>query len=401
MADDPTEELCASESKFRLITESAFDAIITIDRDSKIVSWNRGAERMFGYAADEVIGGPLHIIIPEKYRKRHGAGIRRLNQTGESHVIGSMSEMEGIRKDGRAIPIELSVSSWMIDGQPYYSGIIRDISRRREFELRRKEQMRHRTELERHQSLSYMVVGIAHELNTPLGVIWEAATVLADTAGGVKAGKLPAEALASTDLLDAAHLIAANAERAMNLVESFKKLSVHQRVDQKEEVDLVELIQDAIGLYRLQADSSKLHIEIHEALGEDRRIWYGYPTYFTQIISSLLSNAEHWAYPEGHGGRVEITVEWVDDDKRYKLTVTDYGLGISKEDMKHIFTPFFTTGRAQGYMGLGLAIVYNLVFSALKGTIRVQSRHGIGTRVVLELPARVEGTEDVSAGMLF
>jgi adenylate cyclase len=114
----------------RSLIDAATDAIITADADGLITSWNRGAETMFGYAAIEVVGQPLTILIPARFREAHEAGIARVAAGGERHVIGRTVELVGVRRGGAEFPIELSLSTWEDEGLPRFGGIIRDISER-------------------------------------------------------------------------------------------------------------------------------------------------------------------------------------------------------------------------------------------------------------------------------
>jgi len=126
----------AMELKFKSITQSANDAIISANEQGEIQSWNKAAENIFGYAEDEVLGGLLTVIIPEEYRKLHEKGIERVAKGGKHHVIGHSVELSGLHKDGHSIPIELSLSTWTVKNKVFYSGIIRDISERKQSEIK-------------------------------------------------------------------------------------------------------------------------------------------------------------------------------------------------------------------------------------------------------------------------
>ena len=132
----------ATEMKFMSIAESANDAIISADSEGMIQSWNKAAEKIFGYTEQEVLGGPLTIIVPDRYKSLHEEGIKRVGHGGERHVIGNTVELAGLHKSGREFPIELSLSSWVVNEQMYYSGIIRDITTRKEDEEKLKSHQR-------------------------------------------------------------------------------------------------------------------------------------------------------------------------------------------------------------------------------------------------------------------
>ncbi len=123
-----------SERKFRSVIESANDAIILADSKGAIISWNKGAQFIFGYQDKEVLGKKLQIIIPERFREAHQKGMKRYLSTGEPRVIGKTVELQGLRKDGDEFPIELSLATWQEEGNFYFSSIIRDITERKQAE---------------------------------------------------------------------------------------------------------------------------------------------------------------------------------------------------------------------------------------------------------------------------
>ena len=266
------------------------------------------------------------------------------------------------------------------------------------FELAmQKERLRAQTEIERHRSIAQMVAGVAHELNTPIGIVNQAASIFTDLLTPLTIATLAQDENTKTlldDLIEAANLIQANIARAEKLITSFKNLSVRQITDTKETVDLRTLTEEVIGLYTLKARQSKLQIEIIDQLGDAEATWVGYPGYFSQLMLNLLTNIDRYAYPEGGGGKVEIvlaTDHGAGKAPHFSVIVRDFGRGIPREDLPKLFDPFFTTGRAKGGTGLGLAIVHNLVTAALEGTIRIDSTPGQGTAVVISFPTVVMG----------
>ncbi|TLY29762.1 MAG: PAS domain S-box protein [Nitrospirae bacterium] len=130
------EALRASEERFRSVTQSAHDAIISADSRGDILSWNKGARAIFGYEEVEVWGKPLTLLMPERYREAHLQGLKRMQAGGESQMIGTTVELHGLRKDGSEFPLELSLASWKTWGDTYYSAIIRDITQRKWVEQR-------------------------------------------------------------------------------------------------------------------------------------------------------------------------------------------------------------------------------------------------------------------------
>ncbi len=125
-------EVRESEEKFRAISSSAHDAIVTIDDQGDIAFWNEAAERMFGYASNEVLGKNLHrLLAPQRYQKAYEKAFTTFKASGEGAGIGNTQELEAIRKDGQKIPIEVSLSSARLDGKWHAFAIIRDITQRK------------------------------------------------------------------------------------------------------------------------------------------------------------------------------------------------------------------------------------------------------------------------------
>jgi PAS domain S-box-containing protein len=134
MRKQAEELLRASEGRFRSIVTSIHDALIIMDASGRVLNWNNGAERIFGWSETEMLDQPLTCIIPEKYRKQHTEGIKRYQKTREARIIGKAVELEGMKRDGTIFPIELSIGVWQIDGTPFYAGVIRDITARKHAE---------------------------------------------------------------------------------------------------------------------------------------------------------------------------------------------------------------------------------------------------------------------------
>ncbi|MGH8582882.1 MAG: MFS transporter [Gammaproteobacteria bacterium] len=250
-------------------------------------------------------------------------------------------------------------------------------------------------EVDRRRSMSQLVAGVAHELNTPLGIANHAASIISDLARGL--GEDPNKSEAIGDVLDACRLMQDNIRRADRLVQTFKTLSVSQALDNLETVDLRKLTQEVVELYRLKAQSAHLAIRVVDELGREHGGWEGYPVHYTQVLLNLLTNIDRYAYPDGKGGNVEIVLGVLDgasSDTHYSVLVRDFGQGIAPEHLEHVFDPFYTSGRAIGGTGLGLAIVKNLVTESLHGNIHIASGPGAGTEVFLTLPRVSASAED-------
>ncbi len=131
---DLLRDLGDSEEKFRLVMESASDALVVIDADGRIVSWNRGAGRMFGYGGDEILGRDVTLLMPEHMREHHQDVLARVRQQADSQINTDPREQPAQRKDGTLFPVEVTLAGFSFKGQRFYSGIMRDISARKEAE---------------------------------------------------------------------------------------------------------------------------------------------------------------------------------------------------------------------------------------------------------------------------
>src|ERR671916_111923 len=140
-------ELRKSEARYRTVLDAAFDAIVTITPDGIVHWFNRGAERIFGHSAEEIIGQPITLLMPERYRDLCVAGLHRYLRTGEARVVGGTTELVGLRKDGSEFPIEMSLGETHEDGERLFTGVIRDVTERKESEERFRSLVEHTSDI--------------------------------------------------------------------------------------------------------------------------------------------------------------------------------------------------------------------------------------------------------------
>ncbi len=242
-------------------------------------------------------------------------------------------------------------------------------------------------ELERHRQISQMVAGVAHEINTPIGIATHAASIIVedlrpDSLSALAKDNQAEQALG--DLAEAAKLIQNNISRADALIRSFKNLSVHQIADRRETVGLAQMTEEVLQLFKIEAKTSGITLKLDNRLSGDGD-WDGFPGLYSQVMLNLLSNAARYAYGPDTEGDIDVVLSDKGTDK-YRIEVTDHGRGIAAADLDRVWDPFFTTGREIGGSGLGLAIVRNIVTGSFGGTIGLNSEPGAGTTVWFEFP---------------
>ena len=369
------------------------------------------------YRANEVVfkigdpSGAMYLILAGKVK------IHRYDEKGEEIVLSNMNagsvfgELALLSNEPRMASVTTLVDSefLMIDRNlllhtiaaaspdsilnlfSILSNQIRSVNEREFRELLNQRTIAAEMELDRQRALTQMVAGVAHELNTPLGVISTAVSIMERELGSPTFEKLATDPDANQiveDFHDALGLIKGNVQRAHLLVQDFKKVSVSQLTDVKEPMSLSEAVREIINLAKAHFRQSGLKIEIKDSLGPTEQTWVGYRGYLSQILLNFLTNIQRYAYPEESGGLAEIYVRTAGPD-RFSISVRDYGRGMPEEIRERVFEPFFTTGRSTGGTGLGMAIVHNLVTTALKGAIQIESEPGKGTEITVTFPRRI------------
>ncbi len=245
-------------------------------------------------------------------------------------------------------------------------------------------------ESEKMASLGGLVAGVAHEINTPLGIGITAASTLANKTETVAKAydnkQLKGSALKAyfDTALHSSRLILNNIERAGELVQSFKQVAVDQTHLEKRTFRVKKYVEDTLVNLTPHLKKTRHSVTVN---GDEQIEINSYPGAFSQIITNFVMNSIKHAYQKGEAGKMCFDIRR--DSEQLIFEYQDNGCGIPTENMNKIFDPFFTTVRVQGGSGLGLHVVYNLVTQKLKGTIRCESKVGVGTTFILNLPFQI------------
>jgi signal transduction histidine kinase len=249
---------------------------------------------------------------------------------------------------------------------------------------------------ERLASLVYLVSGISHEINTPLGNAMLAASTLSEeieifnkvTQQGLKRSELANHIMNNRQGL---HLLVENLMRTADLVNKFKQLAIHQSSEEYSDFLLKEVLEESqIGSFETMK-SKDIRIEI---VMDEHLKMYGVASCLVQVFSQLIKNALIHGFENKRGGLIQIRVLNVDvKNNIVRMVFSDNGCGMSPEVSLHVFDPFYTTKLGHGENGLGMHIVYNIVCNLLSGQIEVNSIEGQGTKYFLTLPLRMSEEE--------
>ncbi|MAZ66895.1 MAG: hypothetical protein CMF25_07275 [Kangiellaceae bacterium] len=242
-------------------------------------------------------------------------------------------------------------------------------------------------ESEKMASLGQLVAGVAHEINTPVGVGVTAASHLEaktrDMLRLFESGQLKKSSL--TEFLatctESSKIILSNLDRASKLIKNFKQVAVDQSSEERRKFNLLDYLQDVLLSLRPKLKNTNVEVAID---GDRTVIMDNYPGALSQIVSNLVINSLVHAFEGIEAPKILMTVSM--EQETIIFTYKDNGTGISEEARTKIFTPFYTTKRGEGGTGLGLHIVYNLVTQKLKGSIACASEVNNGVEFVLRLP---------------
>ena len=348
----------ATDARWRAIINSTVDAIVVIDVRGRIETFNRSAERMFGYTEAELLGKSVNTLMPPPYRDEHDGYISNYLRTGDRKIIGIGREVTCLRRDGSTLPVHLSVGEWQVGGERHFTGILHDLSPRVALEA----QLREQTALAR---LGEMAAVIAHEVKNPLAAVRGAIQVIG--------GRLPA---GSKDAPVIKEIVA----RLDALNDLIKDLLLFARTPQPRiaSVSLRPLFQLTVDL--LSTDPAFAHLQID--LQGDAPPTPGDADLLKIVFQNLLINAAQAMQGQG---RIQITI--VTGESSHQVRVTDTGPGIPADVRAKLFHPFFTT-KSRG-TGLGLSIARRLL-EAQGGSIEVSCPPEGGTQVVVTLPAATD-----------
>jgi PAS domain S-box-containing protein len=346
-------------------------AVVCTDEDGNIVLFNKAAESLFGWSEPEVVGKPVNeLIVPERLRLAHQVGLARHRTTGETRILGRTVEVPALHKDGREMPVEISLTRGLDAAKSIYMASFSDLTLRKRTEeaLIRAREL---AEEANRAKMGFLAV-VSHEIRTPLASIQGVVELLArserldnDEKGYLLTLQTATESLMSVlgDVLDMSKIDAGRME-----------------VDAKPFNPRVA-ITDSVSSFVLQAKDKGLVLDVGK-LDDLPEIAISDAGKFKQVLGNLLSNAIKFTF----SGNISISASYVAESAeagRLVVSVLDSGVGITKGQLSKIFDSFVqvdaSLSRSQGGVGLGLTICKRLC-ELMGGGIEVQSSVGQGSR---------------------
>ena len=379
--------LSESEARQRAILENAADGIITINENAVVESFNPAAEKIFGYRAEEVVGRNVNILQPEPYHSLHNGYIRNYLTTSKARVIGIGREVSGRRKDGTIFPLYLAVSEVCLENRRIFTGIVRDITKRKQAE----EALQHAKEEAEaaNRAKSEFLASMSHEIRTPMNAIIGMAELLWET-------PLAPE---QQEYVQAFRTAGENLLGIINDILDISKIEAGRIELETIEFDLRELVEKTCEIMALRAHEKGLELACRVMPDVPDRLM-GDPIRLRQILINLVGNAVKFTEKGEVILEVRTTNSEVDDaDKQDKtgktdlierdewdsellFSVKDTGIGLPEKKLDLIFERFSqvdtSTTRKHGGTGLGLSISKRLA-ELMGGRIWVESKLNVGS----------------------
>lgn len=369
-----TERILESEQRHRIIAETASDAIITIGEDSTIIFANPAVRKIFGYDPEELTGEKITLLMPERLRGLHLSGMRRYIETGEKKIKWQAVELPGLHREGHEIYLEISYGEFMREGRRFFTGVVRDITERKQAEKEKEYKAvleRFTQELESlvaERTMNLMALKLADQVRNPATVIrWTCRRILE------KAGS-PEKLREGIDVIsDEADKLEAMVKDFQTLLKSKQSKFYYENIN--------EIVSSVLSIIKKEAAGKGISL-VADLPGLPLRM-NTQKDLLRIAIFNLVRNAIE-ATPEGG----TITVSASEENSIVTLAVADTGSGIPADVVDRIFDPFFSTKTHR--FGMGLPMIKQIV-SEHMGKIEVKSEAGKGTTFILRFPARWTG----------
>ena len=377
------ERVQLSEQRISAVVDGINDAVVTIDNRGLMQTFNRAAERIFGYTADYAIGKNVNLLMPEAIAVEHDAILERYDPARPSTVVGNTREVEGLRKNGEIFPLELRVSKISAAGDNFFVGLIRDVTERKAMEAREKEiaqelKLAKEAADAANQAKSDFLANMSHEIRTPMNAVIGLSDLCLKTELSNK----------QEDYLSKIHASAVALLGIINDILDFSKIEAGKLDIEEVTFEIDEVLENLATVVLVKTQEKGLEL-MFDRSPRVPSLLVGDPLRLGQILVNLCNNAAKFT----DSGEILVSIG-VEDRSADRITleckVRDTGIGMTPEQQGRLFQSFSqadsSTTRKYGGTGLGLAISKQLV-EIMGGEIWVESEASVGStfgfRVVL------------------
>lgn len=384
----------ATSARMEAILSTAGDAIITINKQGIILSFNQAACRIFDYSLDQILGKNIKFLMDYDNKMAHDRYLSDYHDTGKKHMIGNTREEMAVRSNGEFFPMDLSVSEVRTGGEKIYTAFIRDITGRKQAEFELKEAVLKAEETSKMKS--EFLANMSHEIRTPMNGVIGTTGLLLDTDLTDEQRHYAKTTMGSADALLS----------LINDILDFSKIEAGKMDLEEVEFNIQTMMQDILELQALKNPSP--HVELLFNFDKDAvKNVIGDPGRVRQIVTNLVSNAAKFT-DKGHVC-LNISCENAAGGKvKFRIEVEDTGIGIAPDKQERVFNKFDqadnSTTRKFGGTGLGLSICQSLV-ELMGGKIGLESELGRGsnfwaTIMLYPNPELEEEIEDIDSSLI-
>jgi PAS domain S-box-containing protein len=365
------DELRRSEARYRVVVETASDAVVSIDESGTIILANPAMKRIFRHNPEELIGKPLTVLMPGAMRKLHETGFKRYLETGARHLNWQGTEMPALRANGEEFPAEVSFGEMTVDQQRIFTGFIRDIT-----EKKRSEEELRNTQAELSRMMRVMTIGqltasIAHEVSQPLsGIITNASTCLR---------MLKSDPPNIDGAQETAQRTIRDGNRASEVITRLRMLFSKKQID-VEPLDLNEAAREVISL--LSGELQRNNVILKQEFCDHLPTVNGDRVQLQQVILNLLRNASD-AMSSIEDRPRQMVLRTEREGEHVRLSVQDSGVGFTREVADQMFESFYTT-KSDG-MGVGLSVSRSII-EANHGRLWATANDGPGATFAFSIP---------------
>ncbi len=381
-------------TELNTVLNTVASAIVTIDSNGMVKSFNQAAESIFGYSADEIIGQNVNCLMPSAMAFKHDGYIQRYRETLQANIIGKSREVEAQRKNGELFPVMLQVKTMEIAGNLYFSGVLDDISETKSLQAQL-------VQAQKLEAIGQLAAGVAHEINTPIQYIGDNLCALAENIAAISEYlhtledwddaslkqriKALSEQFDLTFIMEDSPKAIQQALEGVNRVsEIVKAMKTFSHVDTGRDAQTVNLHEIIMNTLTISRHQYKHVADIETDFAPDIEYIEAYANELSQVFLNLIINAVHAIEETQRRGLIRIATR--KQNNMVEVLIQDNGAGIPPAIQEKVFNLFFTTKQVGKGTGQGLSLSHSIVVEKHFGQLFFESMPNVGTTFHIQLP---------------